>query len=409
MTSQRPPLGASFDPVHTQVELPYTFYARIRQEEPITFNPELNAYLVSRYDDIRSILSQPEYFSSKEALDFPVKFHEQTLAELRKGYQFVTATINSDGARHKRQRAPFQKAFAPARIKSMEPLIQEVAIRLANAFREDGRVEIISQFAYPLPLEIILTLVGVPLQDLEMIKARSDAARLLLSLTLPLEQQVDCARQFVELQHYYAQLLEERRKKPAQDLISDLISSGEEGEEQPSLPELIRQIMGVVVAGHETTTHLIGSGLIVLLEQPERWQELCAHPEYIPVAIEEILRLRGPVQGFFRTTTQQVTVGGQRLPAGTRLFLLYASANRDEERFPQAEHYIGNRQPNHHLAFGHGVHFCVGAPLARLEGRIAFETLTHYFPNLRLVPDQRFFYTFNLTTYGCQQIYLTWN
>jgi cytochrome P450 len=290
----------------------------------------------------------------------------------------------------------------------MESFIRETATRMIDSFLNDRQAEIISQFAYPFPLEIILSILGIPRQDLEMVKKRSDDTQMLLSLPLSQEQQAECARQFVALQHYYAHLIKEKREKPGNDLISDIIRYGEAGEEPLSEAELIRQITGVVIAGHETTTHLIGSGLVMLLEDPARWQALREHPEQIPLAIEEILRLNGPVQGFFRTTTREVTVGGQAMPPGTRLFLPYASGNRDESRFPQADRFEIDRRPNHHLAFGHGVHFCVGAPLARLEGRIAFETLTERIPRMRLLPDQQFAYTFNLTTYGYQRIYIQW-
>jgi cytochrome P450 len=147
----------------------------------------------------------------------------------------------------------------------------------------------------------------------------------------------------------------------------------------------------------------------MLLEDPARWQTLREHPEQIPLAIEEILRLQGPVQGFLRTTTREVVVGGKVMPPGTRLFLIYASGNRDESQFQQANRFEIDRRPNHHLAFGHGVHFCVGAPLARLEGRIAFEILTQRIPSMRLLPDQQYTYTFNLTTYGYKSIYTQWD
>jgi cytochrome P450 len=409
LTSHHPPLGAAFDPLQIQVETPFAFYAQIRQEEPVTFNPALNAYLVSRYDDIRPILLQPELFSSRDALDFPVEIYEQTIAELRKGYPPTPSTINSDGARHARLREPLHKALSPTRVRTMESFIRETATRMIDSFLNDRQAEIISQFAYPFPLEIILSILGIPRLDLEIVKKRSDDAQMLFSLPLSQEQQAECARQFVALQHYYAHLIKEKRENPGDDLISDLIRHGEAGEEPLSEADLIRQITGVVIAGHETTTHLIGSGLVMLLEDPARWQALREHPEQIPLAIEEILRLQGPVQGFLRTTTREVVVGGQVMPPGTRLFLIYASGNRDESQFQQADHFEIDRRPNHHLAFGHGVHFCVGASLARLEGRIAFETLTQRIPSMRLLPDQQYTYTFNLTTYGYKSIYIQWD
>ena len=411
MTSHPSPLGAAFDLLHIQVETPYTFYAQVRQEEPITFSPHLNVYLVSRYDDIRSVLSQPDLFLSRDALALRslMEFSPETLAELRKGYPPAPPTVATDGARHTKMREPLQKALTPTRVRAMEPFVSEIATRLIDRFISDGQAEIISQFASLLPLEVIFTLLGIPQQDLAMVKQQCDASQMLFTLPLSPEQQVACARQFVALQHYYAGLIEERRKHPGSDLISDLIRYGTAGEDPMSDVDLLNQIYGVVIAGHETTTHLIGSGLVLLLEEPTRWQALYEHPEHIPLAIEEILRLWGPVQGFIRTATQEVTVGGVTMPPGTRLLLLYASGSRDESRFPQACDFEMQRQPNPHLGFGHGIHFCVGAPLARLEGRIAFEILTQRIPKMRLRPNQQFAYGSNFATYGYKHIYTQWD
>ena len=409
LASDHSSLGAAFDPLHIQVETPYAFYAKVRQEEPVTFSPALNAYLVSRYDDIRSILSRPDLFSSKNAFYSRIELYPETMIELRKGYPFQRRTLTSDGARHTRMREPLQKAFSPTRMRAMEPFIREMANKLINGFSNDGQAEIISQFAYPLPLEVIFTLLGIPQQDLAMVKKRSDDFRILLSLPLSLEQQVEYARQFVALQHYYADLIEQRRKKPEDDVITDLVLDSATGEEPLSDTDLITQISTLVVAGHETTAHLIGSGLVLFLEEPTLWQALCEHPEHIPQALEEILRLRGPVQGFMRKATRQVTVGGVTMPEGTNLFLLYASGNRDESQFPQASDFEIQRRPNSHLAFGYGVHFCVGAPLARLEGRIAFEALTQRIPHMRLVPDQQYTYSSLLNIYGYNHIYTQWD
>src|SRR5216110_2942355 len=173
LASHDPSLGEVFDPLHIQVELPYAFYARLRQEEPITFSPTINAYLVSRYDDIRSILSQPDLFSSKNALLSGARFYPETITELRKGYPYVLTTIGDDGARHTRMREPFQKAFSPTSVRAMEPFIRETATKLIDRFRSDGQAEIISQFAYLLPLEVILAILGIPQQDLAVVKQQS--------------------------------------------------------------------------------------------------------------------------------------------------------------------------------------------------------------------------------------------
>src|SRR5215472_6479545 len=201
LTEHHSPLGTTFDPLSIQFELPYAFYARLRQEEPITFSPTINAYLVSRYDDIQSILAQPDLFSSKNVIlnAGAAQFYPETITELMKGYPYMLTTIGDDGARHTRMRRPFQNALSPTRVRAMEPFIRETATRLIDSFISDGQAEVISQFAYRLPLEVILAVLGIPQQDLAMVKKQSDASRMLLSLPLSVDEQVDCARQFVAL------------------------------------------------------------------------------------------------------------------------------------------------------------------------------------------------------------------
>ncbi len=409
MTSHHSSLGAAFDPSHVQVEALPDFYARLRQEEPITFNPILDAYLVSRYEDIRSIVLQPDLFSSKDASFSRLDFYPEAVAELEKGYPLKPITFVDDGERHARLRAPLQKAFSPARVRAMEPIIRQIVTGLIDGLVSNGQTEIISQFAYLLPLEVILIMIGIPQQDMAMVKKRYEDLCMLITLPSSPEEQTKCARQLVALQHYLACLIEEKQKQPEEDLISELVRDRQTGEEPSSDADLMNQIVGVMIAGHGPVTHLIGNGLVLMLEDPTRWQTLCEHPEYIPLVIEEILRLCGPAQGIKRTTTQEVTIGGVTLPQGTKLVLLCASGNRDESHFPQACSFEVQRRPNPHLTLGHGIHFCAGAALARLEGRIAFDALTLHIPKMRLVPDQQFEYDFRLSNSGHKHIYVQWD
>ena len=369
------------------MENPYPFYARARKEEPIFFSPDLDTWVVTRYDDILTILSQPDIFSSKDALRPAVRFSPAVFVELSKGYPLVPNTVDNDGKDHLRFRNAVGKAFAPKRIKQLEPFIKEVATSLVDAFIDDHQAKMLSQFAYPLPLEVALFLIGVPKEDMDLAKKLSNSWAMLVNSPLPEEQQVECARDFVTFQHYVIQLVNERRTAPKEDLISDLLETAP-GEKPFDDAELASVLTSTILAGHETVAHFIGNGLAPLLEQPERWQTLCAHPEHIPQAIEEILRYDGPVHTFYRTTTQEVTVGGITFPAETLLMVVFGSANRDETQFPQAEQFDMQRSPNRHLAFGHGIHFCSGAFLARKEGQIALETLCQRLPNLQLAPQQ---------------------
>ncbi len=230
---------------------------------------------------------------------------------------------------------------------------------------------------------------------------------MLVNSPLPEELQVEYARALVQEQHYFIQLINERRRSPRQDLISDLLETPP-GEQPFDDVQLVNTLISLVIAGHETTTQLLGNGLFILLEQPERWNALCAHAEGIPQAIEEILRYDSPVPAFFRTTTREATVGGITFPANTLLMVVYGSANLDERQFPHADQFDMQRSPNHHLAFGHGIHFCVGAFLARKQGQIALETLTRRLPTLRLVPGQTLKHAPILRQRGFTRLLVEW-
>jgi cytochrome P450 len=398
-------LEEAFNPF---AEDPYPFYARVRQEQPIVFNPELNAWLITGYKEIQQILLQPDTFSSRDTLTSPVTFYPRTLEELIKGHLPVPIVLNTDGAEHTRLRLPLMKAFAPARIRAIEPLIRNAANSLVDAFIDDRRTEIISQFAYPLALEVILTLLGIPPHDIAQTRQWSQDWLMIMSVQLEEEEQVTCARSTVAFQRYLASMIAERRETPQDDLISTLLHTSVPGQEPLTETELVITLQGLILAGHESTTNMIGTGLLLLLEQPERWQQLCEHPDYISTTVEEILRFDAPIQMFARTTTQEVTISGVTLPEEASLLLLYGSGNRDETIFPHAQEFQMHRTNNHHLAFGHGIHFCVAAALARLEGKVAFEVLCRRLPQLSLVPGQALMHIPNLLFRGYERLEVAW-
>ncbi|MBW4541089.1 MAG: cytochrome P450 [Myxacorys chilensis ATA2-1-KO14] len=383
-----PHMGQIFQPfVNPQLDDPYSFYKQARSEEAIFHSPVLNGYVVTRYADILTVLKDPVCYSSADNLKPIVRYSPEVIDVLRQGFPFVSDLVNSDGDQHKRLRAPFLKAFAPEKLQAMENSIRAIANRLVDSFVNDGHVDIIARFAYPLPLETILTMYGVPLDRMADIKQWCQDMTALFSSPLAPDQQLNCARSFVNLQNMVAGLIQERRQMPCHDLISDIQDS------DLSLNELVIVLCGLIVAGHKTTSHLISNGLKVLLEQPERWQSLCDNSALIPTAIEEILRYDAPVPAMIRTTTQDVSLSGIALPKGTQLFLMYGSANRDEAQYSDSDRFELERfkqTTSNHLAFGHGVHHCIGSNLARREGRIALEVLASRLSNLRLRPNQEF-------------------
>jgi cytochrome P450 len=410
MTMQQQSLGERYDPFGQHLDDPYEFYTQLRQEEPVTFNPFLNAYLVSRFEDLRMILSQPDLFSSKDTLTPLATFCPQALAELSKGYPVVLPTfVNSDNPNHARFHGPLQKAFAPGRIRALEPFLRQRISEVLDGISNDGHAEIISQFAYPLPLEVILMMLGIPPEEMAQVKQWCDDWVALIVAPLPEDKQVSCARSVVSLHHYLIDIVRQRQRVPQADVITSLIETVLPGQEPLSDAELIMTIISLVVAGHETVSRMIGNGLVLLLEEPQRWQRLCEHPEDIPVVIEEIIRFHGPIRGIMRTTTRPTTLGGVDLPTGTKVFLIHGSANRDEEHFSEADQFQMQRKPNHHIGFGHGIHSCVGAPLARLEGRLMFEALTRRFPDLRLAPGQRLVHSSDIINYGYERVEVVWH
>jgi cytochrome P450 len=402
-------LGSLYNPLQgEQLENPYPFYARARQEEPIFFSPEMNAWVVTKYDDAMTILSQPEIFSSKDTLRAAgPQWSPAVFAELAKGLPRAPGTIERDGKEHARLRSVVAKAFAPKRMKRLEPYIREVTNSLIDAFIDDSQAEMISQFTYPLPLTVVLSLIGIPKEDMTLAKKLADGANMLFGFLISEEQQVESARDFVRLQYYFMDLVNERKRDPKEDMISDLLETPP-GEKPLSDAELARAPIGVLIAGHETTSHLISNGLAFLLDPLEKWQTLCAHPETIPQTVEELLRYEAPVPAFHRTTTREVTVGGITFPPETLLLVVFTSANRDEAQFPHADQFDIHRSPNRHLAFGYGAHFCLGAFLARMEAQIAFETLCQRLPNMRLVPEQTFSYYPVLRFRGRRRLEVVW-
>jgi len=410
MSTQQQTLGERYDPFGLHLDNPFELYTQMRREEPITFSPVLNAYLVSRYEDLRLILSQPDIFSSKDTLTPVVTPCPQALDELSKGYPVVLPTfVNSDNPNHERFHLPLQKAFAPGRIRALEAFLRQRISEVLDSISDDGQAEIISQFAYPLPLEVILMMLGIPQEDMAQVKQWCDDWVALIVAPQPEDKQVLCARNVVSLHHYLINIVRERQRVPQADIITSLIETVLPGQEPLSDAELVMTITSLVVAGHETVSRMIGNGLVLLLEDPQRWQRLCEHPEDIPVVIEEIIRFHGPIRGIMRTMTRAATVGGVSLPAETKLFLIHGSANRDEEHFSDADQFQAQRKPNHHLGFGHGVHSCVGAPLARLEGRLMFEALTQRFPDLHLAPKQQLVHSNDIINYGYERIEVVWN
>ena len=376
-----------FDPLSPEQRRdPYPVYAEARERAPVFYAERYGFWVVTRYEDVLAVLKDDDTFSSRDALtSSPVELPAEVQAVLAEGWPEMPVIIDTDPPLHTRIRGLITRAFTPRRIAEMEPRVRAIAGELLDGFAADGAADLVERFAWPLPLRVVGDMLGLPERDLEQLHEWSTHWLRLKQPGGTLAQQLEWARSTVELQRYFMARLDEREREGGDDLIAALLRSAREVE--PPLPREV--VLGVpldlVVAGHVTVTRALGNGLVLLLSEPGRAERLLAEPELVPAAVEEILRLESPAQGLFRTTAREVELGGARLPAGARVMVHYGSANRDPAAFVAPDAYDPAREGLHRqLAFGKGIHFCIGAPLARIELRVALPLLLERLPGLRL-------------------------
>jgi len=380
-------LGETFDPLGAHLQDPYALYARAREEEPVFWSPRLKAWVVTRYQDVVAVLRDHEAFSSSNSLRPVRELYPETFVELAKGYPPKPDHVTSDGAAHRRLRAPFAKAFSASRIEALGPVIQKQADALIDAFAGDGRVELMRQYAAPLPVQVIAELFGMDAADAAALKAGTEAMFQLGGTDLTPEQEAEAGRGTVAFQQLIGAYVRARRSQPRQDVISEVVAALAPGDgpltgDQEA--ELVWLLASTIGAGHITTSDTIGNGVWLLLTHPEQWELLRKRPELARGAVEEIMRFASPVPSIFRKAAREVTVAGKRLPEGSELMLAFISANRDPALCENPETFDITRTPTRHLGFGTGVHACVGNLLARREIQVSLETLARRLPALRV-------------------------
>ncbi len=375
--------GVPFNPMDPEfVADPYPTYHRLRAEDPVHHSP-LGFWILTRYDDVVAALRDPRLAKEAIASFVAARFGAPIPA-------MGQSMLDRDPPDHTRLRGLVSKAFTPRVVEALRPHIQQIVDGLLDRAEDAGAMDLVEQFAYPLPVMIICRMLGVPVADQERFKGWSlDIARGLDAILLPPDS--DVGRRAVAARHaladYFRGLIAERRAAPRGDMLSGLIAA-EDGGDTLSEEELLATCILLLIAGHETTVNLIGNGTLALLRHPDQRQRLRDNPGLIGTAVEELLRYDGPVQRTARIPGEDVTIGGVTIPRGEMVMPFIGAADRDPAQFPEPDRLDISRAENRHIAFGWGIHFCLGAPLARLEGQIAIGTLVTRLPKLALATEQ---------------------
>ena len=368
--SQAEQLGANY------FQDPLSYFARMRAEgavTPVTMPEGNRSWLVTRYDDVRAALADPRLVKDWARKLTPEGWEPDPVS----GFLSVHL-LNLDPPDHTRLRKLVTKAFTARRVAGLRPRIEAITSSLLDAMTDRDEADLIEAFAFPLPITVICELVGIPAADQEQFKGWSHA--IVSSVAAP----EDVYSAGLAMYHYFTDLLAAKRRAPADDLLSALITARDEGDSL-SERELIAMMFLLLVAGHETTTNLIASGTLALLTHPDQLSRLRADPSLLPGAVEELLRFVNPVNhATERFTMEPTEIAGVTIPPREWVVCVTSSANHDPERFADPERLDVSRDAGGHLAFGHGIHYCLGAPLARLEGEIAFGALLSRFPAMSL-------------------------
>jgi cytochrome P450 len=362
---------------------PYPLYHRLRTEDPVHWDPFLHAWVVTRYADIVRVLHD---FSANRT-PTPEKLTALGLSALNPIAQvMVKQMLFLDPPAHTRLRTLASSAFTPGRVQILRSHIQQIASDLIDTVEARGGMDLIAQFAAPLPAIVTAEMLGVPVADHDQLKAWSaDFAEMLGNFQHNPDRAVRVLRSLKEMTAYFRSAIIQQRHHPREGLLNSFLTAEIEGDRFTE-EEVIANVIIIMVGGQETTTNLIGNGMLSLLSHPEQLEKLRSDLSLIPSAVEELLRYESPSQHTARLAPEDTVLGGKQIRKRQAVIAVMAAGNRDPERFPDPDRLDITRQNNHHLAFGWAAHFCFGAPLARIEGQIAFETILRRLRNLALEP-----------------------
>ncbi|WP_163856285.1 cytochrome P450 [Paenibacillus elgii] len=375
---------------------PFKWYRKMREETPVRWDEERRTWDVFGYEEVKTVLDRKEVFSSRVFRDGKSLFEN--------------GLLNLDPPKHTQMRDIVNKAFTPKAMKDWEPRIQAITNELLDDIEGEREIDLVEQLSYPLPVRVIAEMLGVPAKDKRKFKDWSDQA-----VAGPANnseeaknEQLQKQQQVVgELYAYFKEIIELKKMEPADDIISVLLQASVNGESLTE-EEIVGFCILLLVAGNETTTNLITNAIYTFLEYPEVYWQIKNEPdELLPAAIEEVLRFRSPVQASFRFVQEDVVLGGKELRAGEYVIAWMGAANRDEKQFPNAEQFVVPRKPNLHMAFGRGIHFCLGAPLARMEAEIVLKEWIRRYPDFRLSAGFTLKPLESTFAYGIKELLLT--
>ncbi len=363
---------------------PYSLYKQLRMEDPVLWDEGARGWVLTGYTAVVATLRDPRLSAERFMMDtswVPEELRETLEPPI---HALTRQMLFLDPPDHTRLRSLVAKAFTPRVVEAMRPHIQQIVDDLLDAVQASGRMDVMKDFAYPLPAIVIAEMLGVPPADRDRFtKWTQTFGRLLDGGDFTLEGLFQALNGIAEFMEYFRQIIRQRSVAPRDDLMQAMINAEERGDVL-SEEELLGNCVLLLAAGHGTTTHLIGNGMLALLQHPGQLQQLRDDPSLISSAVEELLRYDSPVQMTSRRTKEDLVIGGKHISAGQEVLMCLGAANRDPAQFPDPDQLNLRRRENRHLSFGYGIHFCLGAPLARVEAEIAFNTLLRRFQELRL-------------------------
>lgn len=356
-----------YDPLRPSViDNPFPFYQLLHREAPVHYVEKHDFWVISRYDDVEAVLQNWQSLSTTWGPG-----PGRTEAP-------IASILQSDPPTHTRLRSIIARAFTPRAVAACEPMVERCVNRRLDAILDAGEADFVDEYAIPIPVVVIAELLGVPAEDHETFRRWSD------DIVGAIAGQVDPRKTIKQFNAYFSTVIDARRRDPGDDVISRLMLPNRKGETL-SKDEVLSFCLSLMVAGNETTTGLIGNLFFELARRPEDWKRLREDPSLVPFAVEESLRFDGPNQGLFRNTTRDYTLHDVTIPKDSKVLVLFGAAGRDASHFPDPDAFVLDRSPNHHLAFGAGIHHCLGASVGRLEANVALRIAAERIDTLELL------------------------